>query len=240
MNTRAVFAQARIESLITLRRGESLLVTMFIPIGVLVFFSTVGKSQIDTSLEFLVPGVLALAVMSSAMVSLGIATGFERRFGVLKRLGTTPLSRSGLLTAKILNVVLIETMQIAILLGVAALLGYHLGTGALLALIYLLGGSVTFAALGLFLAGSLRADANLAIVNALYLVFLFFGGIAYPLDKLPKAIESIALLFPAAAFADLLRSALVGEAFPLSALLVMVFWTAVFVVATMRTFRWEE
>ena len=114
---RGVAAQVEVETKLTLRRGESLLVTLGIPVGILVFFGNVDL--VDTGyrdpLDFLVPGVLALAVMSTAMVSLGIATGFERRYGVLKRLGTTPLGRSGLLMAKTLTVVAVEIIQAVII-----------------------------------------------------------------------------------------------------------------------------
>src|SRR6058998_3445875 len=113
---RAVLAQSKVEAILTLRRGESLIVTLGIPVGILIFFGNVDL--VDTGyrdpLDFLVPGVLALAVMSTAMVSLGIATGFERRYGVLKRLGSTPLGRSGLLTAKTLTVVTVELVQVVL------------------------------------------------------------------------------------------------------------------------------
>src|SRR4029078_9714459 len=110
-----VVAQARVEALLTLRRGESLLVTLVIPLGILVFFTKVDavNTTLQDPVDFLVPGVLALAVMSSAMVSLGIATGYERRYGVLKRLGSTPFSRASLLTAKTLNVLALEVGQTA-------------------------------------------------------------------------------------------------------------------------------
>src|SRR5260221_9978498 len=116
---RAVLAQARVELLLTLRRGESLLVSFLIPVGVLVFFAKVDpvNTTLRHPVDFLVPGMLALAVMSTAMVSLGIATGFERRYGVLKRLGSTPLSRGGLLAAKTIDVLAIEVLQAAVIIG---------------------------------------------------------------------------------------------------------------------------
>src|SRR5262249_58570495 len=119
-------AQARIEALLTIRRGESLLVTLVIPLGILVFFSSVDavNTSYKDPVDFLVPGVLALAVMSSAMVSLGIATGYERRYGVLKRLGSTPLSRAGLLTAKTANVLLIELVHALVIGAVGVRLGW--------------------------------------------------------------------------------------------------------------------
>lgn len=240
MSARAITAQTKVETMITLRRGESLIVTLGIPAGILIFFSQIEVASANTKLEFLVPGVLALAVMSSAMVSLGIATGFERRFGVLKRLGSTPLSRSGLLWAKTLNVLIIEAIQVVVLLGIAAAIGYEISGGVFLALGYLLLGTVAFAGIGMFLAGSLRADANLAVVNALYLVLLFLGGMAYPLDKLPTVMADFAKIFPAAPLAELVRSALNGTAFSWSAFVVLLAWAIVMPLIAARTFRWEE
>src|SRR6478735_105733 len=113
MRRRALVAQTRAETILQLRRGENLVVTLAIPLGILVFFAKVDTISTDFAhpVDFLVPGVLSLAVMASAMVSLGIATGFERRYGVLKRLGVTPLSRGGLVTAKTATVLTLEVLQ---------------------------------------------------------------------------------------------------------------------------------
>src|ERR1700722_1897319 len=126
---RALLAQTKAEVYMTLRRGETLLLTVGIPVLFLVFFSTVHVISTPTAKEvnFFVPGVLALAGMSTAMVSLGIATGFERGYGVLKRLGSTPLGRPRLLGAKIATVVLVEVLQGAVLVAVGFGLGWNPG-----------------------------------------------------------------------------------------------------------------
>ena len=132
MNRRAVVAQARTELVLMLRRGENLVVTLAIPLGVLVFFSKVDTNVpagYATAVDFLVPGVLALAVMSAAMVSLGIATGFERRYGVLKRLGSTPLTRGGLIVAKTATIVALEVIQFVAIVAVGIALGWHVPSG---------------------------------------------------------------------------------------------------------------
>ena len=194
-SVRAVLAQSRLELLLTLRRGESLVVSLAIPVGILVFFAKVEVvNSLRDPVQFLVPGVLALAVMSSAMVSLGIATGYERRYGVLKRLGSTPLSRAGLLTAKTINVLALEVLQALVLLGVGAALGWRAEGSIATAVGLLLLGTVAFAGVGLFFAGLLRAEANLAVANALFLLLLFVGGMAYPLGKLPGALATLSLI----------------------------------------------
>jgi ABC-2 type transport system permease protein len=126
--------------------------------------------------------VLALAVMSSGMVSLGIATGYERRYGVLKRLGSTPLSRAGLLSAKTLNVLALEVVQAVVIVVTGIALGWNATGGLVAAVALLLVGTIAFAGIGMVLAGTLRAEANLAVANGLFLVLLFLGGMAYPLS----------------------------------------------------------
>jgi ABC-2 type transport system permease protein len=238
----AVRAQTRIELLLTVRRAESLLVTLAIPVGILVFFAKVdaANTSLDDPVEFLVPGVLALAVMSTAMVSLGIATGYERRYAVLKRLGSTPLSRAGLVAAKTLNVLLIEVLQAAVIVGIGLTLGWDATARVVPALVLLLLGTVAFAGIGMLLAGTLPAEANLALSNGLFLALLFLGGMAYPLDRLPGALEAVAQLLPAAALAESVRDVLSGATFPLGSVLVLTAWAVAAPLAAVRWFRWED
>ena len=242
MSRPAVAAQTRIELMMTLRRGESLLVTLVIPIGILVFFTKVDAVKVSgTAIDFLVPGVLALAVMSTAMVSLGIATGFERRYGVLKRLGSTPLSRTGLLTAKTANVLAIEALQSVLIIAVGIALGWEPTAGILPALGLLLIGTVAFAGIGLLMAGTLRAEANLAAANGLFLLLLFLGGMAYPLARLPDALEVFARALPAAALAECVRGVLASPAhLPVGELFVLLAWAIGAPLLAIRFFRWEE
>jgi ABC-2 type transport system permease protein len=243
MNTRAVLAQTRAELALTLRRGESLIVTLVIPLGILVFFAKVDAVATDYAhpVDFLVPGVLALAVMSAAMVSLGIATGFERRYGVLKRLGSTPLSRTGLLVAKTATILLLEAVQAVAIIAVGAGLGWHVPAGVGAALALLLLGTIAFAGVGLLFAGTLRAEANLAFANGLFLVLLFLGGMAYPLSKLPGPLQALARVLPAAALSECVRGVLAsGHAFPVGSFVVLVVWAVAAPIAAVRYFRWEE
>ena len=242
MNGSAVAAQTKLELAMTLRRGESLLVTLAIPIGILVFFGKVNPLSSITGdpIDFLVPGVLSLAVMASAMVSLGIATGFERRYGVLKRLGSTPLSRGGLLAAKTLNVLAIEVLQVVSIVATGVALGWKLESTIIPAIGVLLLGTIAFAGIGMLMAGTLRAEANLALANAAFLVLMFLGGMAYPLAKLPNTVESVARLLPAAALAECVRAVLGHHSVPVGNFIVLVVWAIGAPLAAARWFTWEE
>lgn len=240
---RPFLAQLGVEITMTLRRGETLLVTVGIPVAFLVFFSTshvVGTGP-GPSISFFLPGMLALAVMSTAMVSLGIATGFERSYGVLKRLGSTPLGRPRLLGAKVATVFFVEVLQAAVLVPVGYALGWApLGTDPGAAVAATLLGTVAFGSLGLFLAGVLRAELNLAATNGLYIVLLLLGGMIVPLAKLPGALEEAARALPGAALSDALHATLgsggVGGA---SAWVTLGAWALGASVAAVATFRFE-
>ncbi|HEY0396823.1 MAG TPA: ABC transporter permease, partial [Acidimicrobiia bacterium] len=194
----------------------------------------------DDPVDYLAPAVLALAIMSSAMVSLGIATGFERRYGVLKRLGSTPLGRSGLLTAKTLTVVTVEVIQAVIIVIAALLLGWSPAGGIVAAVLVMIIGTIAFSGLGLLMAGTLRAEATLAVANGGYLLLLVLGGMAYPLSKLPLALQDVARVLPAAPLAECLRGALTGTGIPGARLSILIGWAVLAPLLAARSFRWEE
>lgn len=240
----AWLAQTRAELTLGLRQGEQLLVSLGIPVLVLVFFSLVDVLPVpegfDDRLDYLVPGVLALAVVSSAMVSLGIGTGFERQYRVLKRLGATPLGRPRLVAAKVSMVLGIEVVQAVVLVAVALALGWSAGGDVVLAVPAVLLGTAAFGGIGLLLAGTLRGTATLALANGLYVVLLLLGGMIIPLDELPGPVAAVAELLPAAALAETLTAALApGHPAPASAWVVLTVWALAAPLAAARFFRWE-
>lgn len=233
----AVAAQAWTELQLTVRRGESLLVTIVIPLGLLIFFASASVLPKSTrSIGFLLPGTVSLAIISTGMVSLGIATAYERYYGVLKLLGATPLPRWALVLSKLAAVLVLELIQIALLVAVAALFyGWRAPASTLQALLAVLLGSAAFAGLGLAMAGRLRAEMTLGIANGLFLVFLLLGGLFVPLSRLPAGIGAVASLLPAHALASALR----GAAFASEAWAVLVIWAVIAPALAAFTFRWE-
>jgi ABC-2 type transport system permease protein len=234
---RGFAALLRVELLLTLRRGESLLITLVVPVVLLGFFGAVAANPPD----FLVPGLLALAVMSTSMVSLGIATAYERYYGTLKRLLGSPLPRHSLILAKTVAVLLIEIIQIALLLGIARLMfGWRPSGSVLPAAAALVLGSIAFAGIGLLMAGTLRAEATLAFANGLYLILLLLGGFVLPLERLPEPIAFVAHGLPGAALTDALRAALNGPGQDvLGPLALLAAWAGVALVGAAVTFRAE-
>jgi ABC-2 type transport system permease protein len=242
---RATAALAAMELRITSRRGENILVTLIIPTAVLLFFASAGivPGIAGRPVDFLLPGALSLAIIASGLVNLGIATAYERSYGVLKRLGGSPLPRAGLVAAKLASVVVLEILQVGVLLAVAiVVLGWGPGPTASVGLFlaaWVLG-TLTFAGLGLLLAGTIRAEATLALANGLFLAFLMVGGIVLPIDHLPGPLEPVARLLPAGALSELFRAALGGATSGVGlAVIVLAAWAAAAVGLAVRFFRWE-
>jgi ABC-2 type transport system permease protein len=239
----ALAAQTRAELALTMRNGEQILLTLAIPVLVLTFFSLVEvlplPDGVDDPVDFLAPGVLALAIVSTAFTSLAISTGFDRQYGVLKRLGATPLGRPRLLAAKTLTVLAVMVVQFAVLGAVAVALGWRpeiaplpLVGGAILA-------TVAFAGLALLMAGTLPGLITLAAANGVYVVLLLLGDLVIPHESMPDALAAVASLLPTAALADLLRAGFSGEHGPGQAWVVLAVWAVLTPLAAARWFRWE-
>ncbi|MGZ4443172.1 MAG: ABC transporter permease [Nocardioidaceae bacterium] len=242
---RQVVAQARMETKLLLRNGEQLLLAVVIPLIVLVGGIDAAKrldlSFASTAVDTLTPGVLALAIMSTSFTSLAIATGFERRYGVLKRLGASPLPRAGLLAGKVGALLVVELLQVVVIGVAATLLGWApdlSAAGVLGALACALFGTAAFASLGLLIAGALRAEATLAAANLIYLLLLAGGAVVFPTTSYGGFGEVLQYL-PSGALGTGMRTALIDGAFPVGNLVVLAAWAVVGTVLTARTFKGE-
>ncbi len=242
---RIIAAQAGLELRTLLRNGEQLLLTLIVPVLLLVVFSTEALISVGrgSRIGFLAPGILALAVMSTSFTSLAIGTGFERRYGVLKRLGATPLSRAGLIAAKAVTVLTVQAGQVVVIAATGAALGWRPVITALSvasALAVLIAGSAAFSGLAMLMAGTLRAEATLAAANLVYLVLLGIGGVVFPLTKFPAAMRPVLRSLPSGAMSDGLRSVLRhGGGLPARDLLVLAGWAVAGILVAARVFRWE-
>lgn len=238
-----LLSQLRVELALIARNGEQLLIVIGIPAMLLLFFSNIDVLPIgnQSTIDFLLPGILALAVMSTAMVSLGIATGFERSYMVLKRLGATPLGTPKLVLAKSLAVSVIEVIQCSVLIIIGVLLGWSATAASWSqSLIALVLGTLAFAGLGLLMAGTLKAELNLVIQNGVYLVLLLIGGVVIPIDALPGPLRAISSGLPSGALSDVLRETLTDAgSHPQSSWVILCMWALVAPLLAARWFRWQ-
>ncbi|MFI0778615.1 ABC transporter permease [Streptomyces sp. NPDC021212] len=243
---RMIRAQAALETRMLLRNGEQLLLTVVIPSLVLVLFSSVdivdtGATGVaGNTVDFLAPGVLALAVLSTAFTGQAIATGFERRYGVLKRLAVSPLPRWALMTAKTCAVLVTEVLQIVLLTAIAFALDWSPRGDPLAVVLLLVLGTAAFSGLGLLMAGTLKAEATLAAANLVFLLLLVGGGVIVSLDKFPGAARTVLELLPISALSGGLRDVLQdGAGTPWRDLGILAVWAVLGLGAAARFFRWE-
>jgi ABC-2 type transport system permease protein len=242
---RGIIAQARLETRLLLRSSESLLITLGIPLGVLVFFSLVPVLPTGErdAVTFLVPGVLALSATATGLVASAIQTAYERKSGALKLLGATPLGRSGFVLAKLASVLAVLLAQTVLVVGLATLvLGWRPAGGALGVLIalplVLLVGAV-MAGLGLALAGTLSAELTTAVTNALFLGLLLLGGVAVDTELLPDGPAALGALSPLGAGVGVLRSVLDGTGVAAGTVVTLLVWGLLGAGVAARRFRWE-
>jgi ABC-2 type transport system permease protein len=243
---RMITAQATLETRTLLRNGEQLLLILIIPLLLLTAFSLEPLINFGTGLpriDFLTAGIIALAVMSTAFTSQAIATGFERRYGVLKRLGATPLSRGGLIAAKTVTVIGVELLQGALIIAIALAIGWRpnaspaaIATTPLLILL----GTAAFSGLALLMAGTLRAEATLAAANLVYILLLGLGGVVFPLTRFPASARPVLELLPTGALSTGLRDVLQYRVvFPVGNTITLAVWAVGAIALAARTFRWD-
>ena len=237
---RMLAAQSGTELRLALRHGEQVLLTLLIPVVLLVGLTALAVVPLpEPRVAVVTPGVLALAVMSTAFTGQAIALGFDRRYGVLRRLAATALPRWLLVAGRLVAVLGVVAVQVVVLGAIAAALGWRpelSGIGWALVLVLL--GCAAFGALGLLLGGSLRAEITLAVANLVWFVLLLAGGIVVPVGQLPGPLAAVAALLPSGALAEGLRTALTaGQAPAPGPVLVLLVWTAAASALAVRTVR---
>lgn len=236
---RMLLTQARTEFVLTLRNGEQVLLTLLIPLGLLIGLTVLDVLPMpNPRVDSVTPRILALAVMSTAFTGQAIALGFDRRYGVLKRLAATALPRWSLVAGRMLAVLGVVLVQLVVLGTVAVALGWRpdpagIGFGALLVLT----GTAAFGALGVLLGGALRAEVVLALANTVWLLLVVAGGIVLSVDALPGPLSLIAAALPSGALAEGLHAALVDGATAWGGLGVLAAWAVAAGVLAARTLR---
>jgi len=240
--SRMLSAQTAMEFRLLLRNGEQVGLTLLIPLLLEFFFNLPLLYSLGTPrrIDFVVPSIITLAVMSAAFTGLAIGTGFERKYAVLKRLGATALPRTVLVGGKTLAILMLELVQLVLVCGFGFVLAWHPHGDPFVALLLVVLGTAAFGGIGLLVAGTLRAEVTLAAANLIWLVLLFAGGIAVPLSKYGGTARDILQYLPSAALSDGLHAVLQnGAGLPLRETLTLLVWAALAVPAAARWFRWE-
>ncbi|MCW0212353.1 MAG: ABC transporter permease [Pseudonocardia sp.] len=233
-------AQAGTETRLALRHGEQVLLTLMIPVILLVGLTLLPILPLaEPRVDSVTPGILALAVMSTAFTSQAITLGFDRRYGVIRRLAATALPRWLLVAGRLTSMLAVVVVQVVVLSALAAFLGWRpAGAGICWAVLLVLLGCAAFGALGVLLGGSLRSDIVLAVANVVWFVLLLAGGIVIPLADLPSGLATVSALLPSGAMAEGLRDALTDGTGPgVGPVLVLLAWAVVGATVAVRTVR---
>lgn len=241
--SRRILAQAGFEARGLLSHGEQLLVSVGLPLMALIGLAITEAPSLGTGerIDLATAGVLALAIISTAFTGQAILLGFERRWGVLRMLGTTPLGRDGLLLSKALSVFAVLVVQFVVLGGVAAFLGWRPDPAGIPgAIVVTVLGVLAFASLAALIGGTLRAEAVLALANLLWILLAAAGGVLIAADRFPAPWSTIVGFLPSSALGDGLRAALVDGAFPVGDILVLAVWAAVTGLLASRLLRWSD
>jgi len=161
MTSTRIVSQAKFETLSVLRNGEQLLLSIIFPLGLLVFLAKTplltGLGVIEAGadpLSIAVPGALSLSLASSAFTGQAIATAFDRRYGVLRQLATTPLGTNGLILGKLGAVIVVVLIQYALVFAAAAILGFRGPVDILGLILATLFGTAALLSLGLLMGGT--------------------------------------------------------------------------------------
>ena len=242
-----VIEQGRYETMAMLRNGEQLMLNIIFPVMALIalrftglideYANSVGVSRMDAA----VPGVLALCVISTALSGQGIATGFDRRYGVLRFLATTPLGRDGLIMGKCIAVLVVVAIQFTLVAALGYGLGWRQDAIALSrSIITMIMGAGAFTALGLLIAGTVRAEATLAIVNIAWVILAGAGGVVFPLNSFPDWYAGIVAWSPSAALGDALRGNFIQHQWLADPHWVIIVWTVVIGFIASRKFKWSD
>lgn len=237
-----IVLQGRYETLAMIRNGEQLVIAVVLPLMALfglVFTDLLGNVA-ARPIDAAVPGVLALCVVSTAFTGQGIATGFDRRYGVMRFLSTTPLGRAGLIYGKVMAVLAVLAMQVIVIGGTGLLMGWQPSPGGIpWAILLLVLGAAAFTALGLWIAGTVRPEATLAITNLAWVLLAGVGGLLFPSTSAPAILQPIIGLIPSAALGDSLRTALISGTASGSGILILLAWTLIAGFAATRWFKWN-
>lgn len=241
---RRIRAQAIFEGRTLLTNGEQLLVSLVLPALALVGLAVSSSPQLGAGrrIDLALPSVLALAVVSTAFTGQAIVTGFDRRYGVLRLLGTTPLGRSGLLAGKSIAVLTVVAAQTVFLSVLGLAFGWHPHlAGVAIAIFLVILGSGVWVALALALSGVLRAEATLAVANLIWVLLAAVGGLLVPTDRFPEGVAAVVRLLPSGALGDGLRAALTEhDTAVIGPVLVLMVWGVLGSLAVTRFFRWSD
>jgi ABC-2 type transport system permease protein len=241
ISVRRLRIQTQWEFLLNARNSEQALLLVIIPIVILfVLVKTTIVGGASSPIESAFATVITISTFAAGFTSLAIATAFERRSETLVFLGTTSLTRTEVVFAKSLGSFLLAAFAGVFTLIAALVLGWTPTFGALLVPIWIVLGVFSVSGFAYLLAGTLRAEAVLAIANAIFVFVLIFGGVIFAFGK---SVTDILGFFPPLALKAVLEFSVTTtntvDVNVIKAMLVLLAWGVVGHVLASRFFKWR-
>lgn len=244
-------SQFRYQNLVFWRTPVSAFFTLIFPVLLFVIFSLVfGNSHIPelgvSAAQYYAPALAVFATASASYTNLAITTGYQRDYGILKRVRGTPLPPWIYIAGKVATAVLVGAIAAAIMLAIGFLF-YDLQLAAVripAVVVTFLTGAASFAALGMLLAAvTSSGESATAIAQATLLPLAFFSGNFFVSSDLPGWMTRLADIFPLShfnqAFFAPFDPAASGVSFEWLHLAIMAAWGITGAVLTVRLFKWE-
>jgi ABC-2 type transport system permease protein len=247
-----LWRQIRAQNKLFLRNPFSAFFSLAFPLMFLLLFGSLnGSGRIPELgniryIQFLAPGMLAFAVISTCYTGLATGVAINRDEGVLKRVRGTPLPPWIYIAARILSAVWFSIISAVIMILAAVVLFHFEVIGRMLpaAAVTLLLGAACFCALGMAVAAIIpNGEAAPVVANFTFFPVAFVSDLFFPSEGAPAWVGAVGAIFPVKHFAKALETAfnplVPGNGFRWGHLAVLALWMAAAVVVAVRFFRWE-
>jgi len=195
-------------------------------------------------IDFLIPGLLGMNLMGSAIWGMGFTVVDARRKKLLKRLVATPMPKQYFLLSYLLSRILMLVLEVGIVLGFGAWIFHVPVRGSLLDLgVVCLLGSLSFSALGLLLASRAKTiEAASGLMNAVMLPMWIASGVFFSAQRFPDVVQPLIKSLPLTAAIDALRANMLQGANLANMapqMGVLAAWLLVCFVLALKLFRWR-
>jgi ABC-2 type transport system permease protein len=244
--------QVRHQNKLFLRNPFSAFFSLAFPLMFLLLFGSLNSGQTLAErggiayIQFLTPGLLAFAVVSTCYTGLVTGVALNRDMGILKRVRGTPLPAWIYVAARILSSVWFSVVSAVLMVGVGVVLFdveiiwrmLPAAAGTLLL------GSACFCALGMAVAALVpNGEAAPAVANFTVLPVVFISDLFFPMDTAPAWLRALGSVFPVKHFALALEETFnpfaTGAGWSWDHLAVVALWGVAGVLVAVRKFQWE-
>jgi ABC-2 type transport system permease protein len=200
-------------------------------------------SQIFTYIDYLIPGLIGFAILTSPMFSMVDIASSYRKDGIFRELSLTPLTRAEWLTSRILWYVALTFVTSAIMLGSGIFLfGAHVTLTAGM-IPFLIVGPFFFVSLGMLAGSAARTPESAALIgNIITFPMMFLSGTFFQVSSMPAGLQAFARVLPLYYVIDGMNQVMLFSNTPraLTDLAVVLIGSIVVFLLAIRVFKWRD